>query len=899
MIEFDNDLAFFLSDIYYSNIKVHNNIQLLPEDCYIEEEEIHGLIMASVLYMQKIGVIDVILHNEEKIEGAIFTVNRQLYEEFIKLEEKYFHGLPDERFPNIFEELGNENFTNISLVFNFPNTKIGKLAKRMIDYQHNLSDNDATFIHFVVFTQKYVIYDSAYLGCFNEVLKYNFIHQDDRNIRELIDFFLKHKPKNLYDPFMRTGKNSILTENLYHGQTYYEYYLYTTMLYAGIAGIDTENIEIEDCINNWDPRDCDTIIATPRLDDEGIPHDDGSMEPISTWCLEKVCKSINETCRQGILILPASILTSYGKAEQLRHDITESNLLDTVILLPANIFWESTIATAIIILNKDRAQDTPITFADFSSFKEEPANFDWDYDKPTLNLNIIREAIEQNHPDYICRTNVSEVVENCYEWYTPKYIHKQKEIPSGYIKHKISDIIIKDDSYHEDYGKYNYLLKDADLTSNIFDNYIKHTDITEITGVELEHFFFGSDIKSRSQEEYDKLFGDFLKNGLQVHDGTDFLNCIHTCRFIIDYKKEKLRTYYYEAEGNKIIKAPIPGEEIRVEVDTSLYCLVVPDKYYRYHVNPDLIHIDYLRMLLSQTYSEVRKTYTSENIEDIINTFMNTEVVIPLAIEEQKKLYEQAKTNHILEQARKEGLDEAIKSIKDEYMMEVRMRKHDMKPSLTQLDSLAKLLVHYVDQIDGNETIVHTIKQKLDKISTEVEQLRLHLNRLTEEDIYGTAELFNPIETLKEFTGTFSNYKVELEIDTMAFREAGINTPQIYISKVDFTTLCTTIIENAATHAFIGNDEDYRILITLTYNKEQSNYIIDFMNNGFGLPLGMDKFRYGLKGEKGASSKGTGLGGYRIKSITRHFGGDYDVFCNSSRNRTVIRVKLPKHNAYE
>lgn len=65
------------------------------------------------------------------------------------------------------------------------------------------------------------------------------------------------------------------------------------------------------------------------------------------------------------------------------------------------------------------------------------------------------------------------------------------------------------------------------------------------------------------------------------------------------------------------------------------------------------------------------------------------------------------------------------------------------------------------------------------------------------------------------------------------------------------------------------------------------------------MPVGMDKFRYGLKGEKGAKSSGSGLGGYRVKSITRHFGGDYDVFCNGVHNLTTIRVYFPKYNAYE
>jgi sensor histidine kinase regulating citrate/malate metabolism len=111
--------------------------------------------------------------------------------------------------------------------------------------------------------------------------------------------------------------------------------------------------------------------------------------------------------------------------------------------------------------------------------------------------------------------------------------------------------------------------------------------------------------------------------------------------------------------------------------------------------------------------------------------------------------------------------------------------------------------------------------------------------------------------------------------------------------------LATTIIENAVTHAFTGEGEEYKVLITLSYNASKDVFTIDFKNNGNPMPQGMDKFRYGLKGEKGAKSHGTGLGGYRVKSITRHYNGDYDVFCNRTQNTTTIRVMFPKYNSHE
>ena len=62
-------------------------------------------------------------------------------------------------------------------------------------------------------------------------------------------------------------------------------------------------------------------------------------------------------------------------------------------------------------------------------------------------------------------------------------------------------------------------------------------------------------------------------------------------------------------------------------------------------------------------------------------------------------------------------------------------------------------------------------------------------------------------------------------------------------------------------------------------------------NNGTPLPDGMTKERYGLKGERAGITGGTGAGGFIVKSIVNHYGGDYDVFYNDGM--TTIRIYLP------
>jgi type I restriction enzyme M protein len=564
--------------------------------------------------------------------------------------------------------------------------------------------------------------------------------------------------------------------------------------------------------------------------------------------------------RRALLLLPASALTSNGKMAKLRHDITEANLLDTVVLLPANVFNRTSIAATIIYLKTGRKHDDPITFVDFSSFIKDKE--DLDEEKDTIDIDLVKKTIDKNDKMFINEVSLSDVKEREYEWYVPNYMDFVKQVPAGYRKVLLSELLepLEEGEMLSYSGN---IVREEYLVSNPFEVYEQNPKPGKS--------FFLSNQSEEDEEEEDE----------DEEDNHDQYDVYKGSPFVVQYGEKELKTYYHEF--------------ISAFRDVS-----VPKSCHAYRINPDLIDVNYLRLRLAQIDKESNGELRRNGIKRWEGSKgINPALLIPLSLEEQRRIYEDAKLNAAVEKARKEGLDKAIDSMKQEYMMEVRMRKHDMKPFLSQLDSQAKLITFYVDKIEGNDDVVSAIRQKLTGISNAVSELRLHLNRLTEEDIYGTPEVVNPLDILNELTGTFSNYSVALEIDTVALKEAQIDSPEIFISKVDFSTLATTIIENAVSHAFIGESKDYKVLITLSYNAIKDVFTIDFKNNGNPMPQGMDKFRYGLKGEKGAKSHGTGLGGYRVKSITRHYDGDYDVFCNRIQNTTTIRVIFPKYNAHE
>lgn len=857
---------------YITNEIEENNIEVQSEDKDVDY--INDLICGSLVYLLKAGAINIVLHNDEDVDGAIFTASR---EECVNTswiepdEDEYKYGdRPSKReipVPVLFKEKGNEKYSKISLAFDFPNSNIGRMCKRMIEYLRNSCKKDVNVINSVVFL-KYCVTEDLYIQCLRRVMTFAFIDdfwtsslQTPSEVDDILGMVVEDAAQNVYDPFMRTGINLFYANGKYHAQATNKFYMYATMLWAGVSGLDTEHIEYADCVKNWDATDCDFIMVTPEFGKEVVTSD-GETESISSFSLEKVLGSMNIENRRALLLLPASALSSNGKTAKLRHDITEANLLDTVVMLPANVFNKTTIAATIIYLKTGRKQGDPITFVDFSSFIEEKE--DLDEEKDRIDIERVKEAIDKNDKNFINEVSVSDVREREYEWYVPNYMDYVKQVPAGYRKILLSKLL---EPLEETDGSalIGCVVREDYLVSNPFEEYVQNPKPFKSS--------FLSNLCEDKKDDDDDDGEDDESDKYYSYKGTPF---------VVQYGEKELKTYYHEFELGLF-------REVNV-----------PKSCHAYRINTDLIDINYLRLRLAQIDKESNGELRRNGIKRWEGgKGINPALLIPLSLEEQRHIYEDAKLNEAVEKARKEGLDKAIDSMKQEYMMEVRMRKHDMKPFLSQLDSQAKLITFYLDKIEGNDDMVSAIRQKLAGISNAVSELRLHLNRLTEEDIYGTPEVVNPLDILNELTGTFSNYSVALEIDTVALKEAQIDSPEIFISKVDFSTLATTIIENAVSHAFIGESKDYKVLITLSYNAVKDVFTIDFKNNGNPMPQGMDKFRYGLKGEKGAKSHGTGLGGYRVKSITRHYDGDYDVFCNRIQNTTTIRVIFPKYNAHE
>lgn len=301
-----------------------------------------------------------------------------------------------------------------------------------------------------------------------------------------------------------------------------------------------------------------------------------------------------------------------------------------------------------------------------------------------------------------------------------------------------------------------------------------------------------------------------------------------------------------------------------------------------------------------------------------VNDILKMEIGLP-SKEEQIAIFTEAKEAYTLVKAEELGLAEIIQSMKAEYINNVRNRKHDMAPYMRQLSSGFKLINTYIDRED-----YASIKNVIARQEDTFKRLQELVNILSDEEEFGNPEIVNIDEFLLELENSpydKVNYKILYDTDSPSLEALGLpfHTSHsnncvsdnsdvepnreplalwVNIGKLDLKRAVDNIISNAAQHGFVDKDRtDYCIWVTLSADTHKGTFNINFTNNGLPFPEGLTKERYGMLGEKAGKTGRNGKGGYIVRSIVEHFGGDYDILVGNETS--TVRISLPIANLDE
>ena len=304
-------------------------------------------------------------------------------------------------------------------------------------------------------------------------------------------------------------------------------------------------------------------------------------------------------------------------------------------------------------------------------------------------------------------------------------------------------------------------------------------------------------------------------------------------------------------------------------------------------VNKDIVSIPYLVGELNKDYVKDQIYVAGGTVPHIsIHEILDLKILVPSLSRQEDEVSARIRS---LETEKERALAEEAAAFK----AEVHNRKHDIMTYMQNFMEGLGLLDIYTKRIN-DENLAADIAETATAMRYDYRMMYEQLEHFADDDEFGVEAKMDLVAALRKQVGMFGNYSVRLDIDEAYIPK---NTKAwVSIASVDFNRLLSNIIGNAKQHGFTDSlRKDYEIMIKLYADLKKDVYIIDFCNNGNPIPATMDKFKYGIDGEKAGENAGSGKGGSRVKKICQHYHGDYDLGTMSERGQEwqYIRIILP------
>lgn len=241
-----------------------------------------------------------------------------------------------------------------------------------------------------------------------------------------------------------------------------------------LHGLNFSNFDIQNGDTLTDPRHddeepFDVIVSNPPYSIKWVGDDDitlinderfapaGVLAPKSKADLAFIMHSLSYLSTDGaaaIVCFPG-IFYRGGAEQKIRKYLIDNNFIDTIIALPDNLFYGTSIATCIMILKRTNKKDNNFVFIDAT---EECI-------KVTNNNKLTNENIEQIVKYFSDRKNVKnkvavvpydKIVENDYNLSVNTYVEKKdtrEKIDIDVLNREIKDIVVKEEKLRKEIDK--------------------------------------------------------------------------------------------------------------------------------------------------------------------------------------------------------------------------------------------------------------------------------------------------------------------------------------------------------------------------------------------------------------------------------------------------------------
>lgn len=209
---------------------------------------------------------------------------------------------------------------------------------------------------------------------------------------------------------------------------------------------------------HWDDEPFDVIVSNPpysiKWEGDSNPlliNDDrfspaGVLAPKSKADFGFIMHALSWLSTNGVasIVCFPGIFYRGGREQKIRKYLVDSNFIDTIIQLPDNLFFGTSISTCIMVMKRSK-QDTNITFIDASKEYKEVTN----NNKLTpQNIdNIMKYYRDKKDVEYTVKvTSFEDVKKNNYNLSVSTYVEKEdarEKIDIKVLNKEIGEVVKK------------------------------------------------------------------------------------------------------------------------------------------------------------------------------------------------------------------------------------------------------------------------------------------------------------------------------------------------------------------------------------------------------------------------------------------------------------------------
>ncbi|MDE5883388.1 MAG: N-6 DNA methylase [Muribaculaceae bacterium] len=528
--------------------------------------------------------------------------------------------------------------------------------------------------------------------------------------------------------------------------------------------------------------------------------------------------------RKAIVVLPLHRFATSSENCKSREYLVRAGMLEMIISLPSSSLFETSIPTAIVVINKDRSESNSdnVTFISLLDCIKH------DYkDRFRLDLAKAKELIASREGRLVKTENWSDIIDN-YE--TPLN-------PGAYL---LDRILPSNSNYNYPYGLYSSILEKEIFIPSIG----KKQTVVGIKDLEEEYTFSKTGVKATSQ----------------------------------------ISSKYYEITQPTILIG-LSASRLKVGIayplDEPLY---VSAEIAAIKLKEDWIDTEYLLLELTKPYiqEQIRLLGYDRNFRNIDTILQDIKILYP-SLTIQKELVNEAKAKmlakfqHVISSTQRDfrkdvhmkrhAMGQTIQTVGNWWKVLETARS---KGNLISEDALVGGGdISLGEVLDNIRSCIARVKVQIDKLDRGYKAQPIKI------------DLIDFIETYKSTHRSpvfhYSDLDYERDLDDSSPKKPEYNV--LFPSEV-LTMILNNIVSNASSHGF-NNAPSPANMIKFGIENIGGNFVVSVANNGKPCPPDMTPEQMIKYGESSDLKHHCGIGGYEINQLMTDFEGSVDILLDA------------------